>query len=55
VDNVGRVEVGEGGQELHHVPAHARLGVGGGVAQPHKQGMAADAAHMINQFTALLH
>ena len=36
--------MGEGGEELDHVPAHRRLRVGGGVTQPHKQGVAADTA-----------
>ena len=43
VEDGGGVEVGEGGQQLHHVPAHRRLRVGGCLAQPHQQGVSADA------------
>ncbi len=38
------MEVGEGGEQLHHVAAHARLRVGGRLTQPHKQGLPAHPA-----------
>ncbi len=42
MDDGGGVEVGQGGQELHHIAAHAGLRVGRSLAQPHEQRVPAD-------------